>query len=40
MIARGYDANLQPEKLNFRELTGLIFIWLKNHPVEAAGIGT
>jgi hypothetical protein len=33
------DLHLQPEKLNFRELTGLVFIWLKNHPVESDEIG-
>lgn len=34
------DLYLHPEKLNFRELTGLIFIWLNNHPMEPLAVGT
>jgi hypothetical protein len=33
------DLFLDPDKLNFRELTGLVFIWLNNHPVEPAAVG-
>lgn len=30
------ELHLEPAKLNYRDLTGLIFTWLKRHPLEPA----